>query len=280
VRLLRLILALTVAMGVVERSHRDGAFALDTGSTAGSDGDSGSSFFAQVNYGRPPSGGGRDGSGCGWVLVRSLGSVPVDDLGVFQDLQRVVDGVVYRLFLRDCGGVVVSVWVPQVGGGDLAVLAGARVEDLVPVPVVGLQPPAGLQTIGVPTWFWTSGEVWRSRSVTAWVPTPGGVVWATTTARPVRLWFVPGNGQAAVGCGHGGVVRWEASRHIRGGPGDCVFTYVRGATPGDGVVRAGVSIDWEVSWTSNVGGGGRLASLTTSTVVDVDIDEIQALVNG
>jgi hypothetical protein len=47
----------------------------------------------------------------------------------------------------------------------------------------------------------------------------------------------------------------------------------------DGGVFVGVvSVDWEISWTSNTGGRGRLPSYTTNLFMAVRVDELQALV--
>ena len=58
-----------------------------------------------------------------------------------------------------------------------------------------------------------------------------------------------------------------------------MYTYQHSSISRDGGVFVGVvSVDWEISWTSNSGTGGTLPSYTTSSFVAVSVDELQALV--
>jgi hypothetical protein len=59
----------------------------------------------------------------------------------------------------------------------------------------------------------------------------------------------------------------------------CMYTYEHSSISRDGGVFVGlVSVDWEISWTSNTGGRGQLPPYTTSSFMAVRVDELQALV--
>jgi hypothetical protein len=276
----RLIATLAVTVGILAGQTPAGALnGPEDGDVEVGGASVGDTVGAYVQFGRPPARlGAKDSSGCSWQLVDAIPDIEL----TFSNLSMIKDGITYLLFVKTCGTTITGHWIPQTARPSraLGIAAAARLTRMLPKPTVGLQPPANLQTINIPTWYWTTPQTWRPISVTAWVPTGTGIAWATTTATPVRLRYHPGNGQPATQCAQRGTPQREANRHLTGGPGSCTFTYTRGATPGDTTVQASLAIDWAISWTSNVSAGGQLNAQTTTTAIAVDIDEIQALVTG
>ena len=227
-------------------------------------------IWAGVQFSRPPtSSGGGDGNGCRWAPARP------HDAGIGTDagpVTRQIDGITYVLFDRSCAGTTVGVWIPQPSPSQLGMQASNAIYSLLPLPVPQTAPPATEGVVSVGMWFWTGGSSWTERSVTAWVPTPTGVLWARTTARPARLVYSSGDGATVTCTGPGPV--WTAAAGDST-PSPCMHTFGRAGTyPG----RLG--IEWSISWVSNNGGSGTLAPYVTWAPVTVDVEEIQALVTS
>jgi hypothetical protein len=153
---------------------------------------------------------------------------------------------------------------------DLARQALAQVLTLIPAPAVDVSPdlPNNVDSaIDLPVtylhlwfWFWAEDDVWQNYSNTV---TLNGVS-ATTTARPVSLAYDPGNGDAQVVCPNQG--RPWADDDVNVDPsalGGCGYRYSK-VTP-DGPITGRLTINWQVTWTSNVGAAGALDPLSTST---------------
>jgi hypothetical protein len=248
------------------------------GSGSGSGGAAGSVIWAGVQFGTPPSSSSSsDGNGCTWTALNPRDA----NLGYGGIVEREVDGVRYRLYVRRCGGSETLVWVAQTSTRELGRQAASTIYGRLPAPSPGLAPSADRGVVNVGTWFWTSSESWAPQSVTAWVPTPEGVLWARTTARPVRLGFEPGDsifGSGRVECAGPGR-RWSPADGDAG-VSSCMYTYRHDSMlHPQGRFPAALSIVWEISWVSNDGTSGRLPSHTTSTDIAVAVDEIQALVS-
>jgi hypothetical protein len=233
-------------------------------------------IWANVQFTTPPSSGSPDASGCRWRPAE------MHDAGIGQsrDITRVVADVLQRLFERSCDGTTVTVWISQPRPAQLGAVARDVVIGRLPPPRPVTAPPPERAIVRSPVWFWTDPAVWRGVSVTAWVPTPDGVLWATTSAHPVRLVMSSGeDGVAAVSCrGPGrawtpadGDEAWSA----------CSVTYVHESSLAPaGRFPAVMGVDWAISWRSSDGQRGRLPGHRTTAPVPMRVSEIQALVTA
>ena len=232
--------------------------------------------MAGVQFGTPPSGKARpDSSGCIWF--------PAGEAQVFDGAtvtQKIVNGVNYELFYRSCPTSGRGVWVPQVPPRSLGLSAADEIEQRLVEPTLGSAPPADSGIVNVGMWLWTDPALYQPVSITAWVPTPTGVAWATTTATPVRLVFAPGEpgGSATVCQGPGQPWLTPFGDDARSA---CMYTYRHSSeiTASD-VFAARFSIVWSVAWQSNVASGGSLGAYTTSSDHSVTVGEIQAVVSN
>lgn len=230
-------------------------------------------IFAGVQFGAPPSAkGAKDSHGCSWVPA---GEAETFEAGVVDE--RVVNGVTQHLFLRNCPTSLVGVWVSQVSGSKLALSGASLVKERLPKPVLGSAPPVGDGVVKVGMWLWADAAQYRPVSVSAWVPTPTGIVWARTTARPVGVVFDSGEpGGVPVRCtGRGDV--WNAS-FGDDAASSCMYTYQHSSEIAGGRFAATWSIVWDISWRSNAAIGQNLGEYSTTSNVDVDVREIQAVI--
>ena len=230
-------------------------------------------ILAGVQFGRPPSAKGKaDSSGCMWVPAGETGTF---DSGVVDE--RVVNGVTQHLFLRSCPTSIVGVWVSQVPASRLGLSGSSLVKERLPKPVLGSAPRVGAGVVKLGMWLWADPAQYKPVSVSAWVPTPTGIVWARTTAKPVALVFESGEpGAELVRCTGPGDV-WQV------GFGDdaaspCMYTYQHSSEIAGGRFAATWSIVWDISWRSNVAVGQNLGEYTTTSNVGVDVREIQAVI--
>lgn len=240
---------------------------------------SGGTLSAAVQFGTPPSDieTAKDESGCTWH--RPWAGEQYAEQSTWATMER--DGVRYRLWYRLCDNGGFRAWTrDDITAGELGTLAADRVTRLLPSPSLGSAPPADRGVVNVAMWLWVERAMWRQVSATAWVPTPEGIVWATVTARPRRLVYVPGDGALGSGpvvCAGPGSV-WTAH------DGDdrsssCMYTYRHSsAMSAHGAFRSGVHVEWEISWRSNVAAGGSLPPHTTSTARDIVVRDVQAIV--
>lgn len=237
-------------------------------------GAAGGVIWANVQFSSPPSSSGGDSSGCRWSPARVYDA----GIGLSGEVTRTVGGVQQRLYERSCNGVTTLVWVSQPTTEQLGRLARDVVIARLPAPRARTAPPSDRAVVQSNLWFWTEASVWRDVSVTAWVPTPTGVRWARTTARPIRLAFVPGApGTSTVECSGPGRVwipadgddTWSA----------CSVTFVHDSSLAPGGRFPGVlGIDWSISWTSSSGASGALPGHRTTAPLPIAVTEIQALV--
>ena len=242
----------------------------------GSGGVVGDAITAGVQFGRPPSAKGRsDSSGCTWT--------PAAEAQTFEGLvvtTKVVNGVTYELFYRSCPTSGAGIWVPQVSPRTLGLRASDAIRQRLAAPTVGSAPPANQGVVKVGMWLWTDPSVYVPVSITAWVPTPTGIAWATTTATPSRLVFLSGEpGSAAMVC-QGPGRQWlpQFGDDVASA---CMYTYQHSSevTASD-LFDARLSIVWSIRWLSNVANGGGLGEYTTSTDQSVTVNEIQAVITN
>jgi hypothetical protein len=232
-------------------------------------------IVAGVQFGRPPSAKGKsDSNGCIWV--------PAGEAGTFESAmvdERVVNGVTQHLFLRSCPTSIVGVWVSQPKASTLGQAGASLVKERLPKPRLGSAPTVTDGVVKVGMWLWADAAQYQPISVTAWVPTPDGIIWARTTARPVGLVFQPGEpGGVPVRCSGPGTV-WQP-RFGDDAVSACMYTYQHSSEIAGGHFNASWSIVWNISWRSNVAVGQNLGEYSTTTDVDVAVREIQALIVG
>lgn len=210
----------------------------------------------------------------------------VQDSPTFIPVVKVEHGIRYQLYEQWCPGVrFVYVWIPDLTTTRLSYHATAYLERLLPAPRASFAPPASAGVVSVGMWFWIAASQWTSVSVTAWIPTPTGNRWATTTARPVALLFDPGDGTLGTGsvrCSGPGTVWRPADGDERASPSRCQYTYRHSSVMAANGSRfpARVTIVWDVSWRSSSGAGGYAGQLRTSSSYGITVREIQALVSA
>ncbi|MGD9703340.1 MAG: hypothetical protein AB7Q42_00150 [Acidimicrobiia bacterium] len=219
-------------------------------------------------------------SSCTWDPLDA--SAALDRFERDQPIEKILDGIRYRLYVRTCAATDQLVWIPQRGPGALAFDGRSYLARILPRPEIGAAPPTGEGVAQVGMWFWTSTP-WEPMSVTAWVPTPNGAVWATTTATPVRLVVDPGDG----GLGDGPLVCDGPGQPWLPEYGDelastCMYTYRHSSVLAEDrqAFRAGMTIEWDVWWTSSSGAGGELAPIRTTTPTPIVVREIQAIITS
>jgi hypothetical protein len=261
---------LTLVAGL---AHPDGTAWAD-----GSGGAGGGEIWAGVQTGRAPDADGTDASDCRWRPTLPHDAV----IGVQGPVVRTTGGVTYQLFDRVCPKGTTLHWIPRLPPSSLAEHAADLLRSRLPLPRPGFAPSPDRTVVQVGVWFWTDPAVWRPVSVTAWVPTPTGTLWATTTARPTRLTLDPGDGDLGTGlvtCSGPGRIWQPADGDSSASP--CSYTYAHAsAVHTAGRFPARVAIEWQISWTSSTGAGGALADHTTWADQPVTVSEIQALVIG
>ncbi len=181
-----------------------------------------------------------------------------------------------RWYEKVCNGVPVAVngsfAVPGSRPGDPAALAQqARESVAIPTPPLATSPRADRRLYTrVPTWLWVDPGWWRGYSATA---TAGGVS-STVVARPVRAVWTMGDGGQTICTGPG--TEWRPG--MAEGRSTCSYVY-KNASAGQlgNTFTMTVDVEFAVSWTSSIGPGGTLASITRTTARPVQVGEIQAV---
>jgi len=161
---------------------------------------------------------------------------------------------------------------PEPNSADPAALAlEARRSVPIPGPPINTSPEAdrGLYT-RMRTWLWLDPSWWRGYTATA----QAGGVSTTVSATPTRAIWTMGDGGQTV-CQGPGVV-WHQGMSDDQTYCSYVYTNSSDGQPG-GTYTMTVTVEFAVTWTSNVGGGGALAGITRSTSRVVKVGEIQAI---
>ncbi len=225
--------------------------------------------------GGPKRPGTRGESNCTWEVVVA------DDMAtkVYSESGTTRHSATGRWLQKTCDGVPVAVGgvflVPDGGEVDVEALAQeARSSIGIAAPAIHTSPEAGGRLyVRVPTWLWVDGGWWRPYQATA----SAGRVTATVTATPVTATWGLGDG-ATVSCAGPGVA-WRPG--LPEDATDCAHTYTTSsASDPDGAFELTASVVLEVTWTSNVGQGGALASISRSSSRSVEVGEIQAIGTG
>jgi len=255
--------------------------ALASDEPVGSGGTEGGTIWAGIQTSSPPNGSSTDSSGIRWVPATIYDSGRGSSTGV----TKLVGSVRYDFYERHTpDGGFSLVWIPRPTAAQLARNAAILVRGRLPDPIVMTAPPNNQVVVNVGMWVWADRDWWYPVSAMAWVPTVFGSAWARTTATPVRLRFitqddgtVSGSQLGSMEC-NGPGLEWSVPLGDEA-VSPCMYTYEHSSISRDrGVFVAIVSVDWEISWTSNTGGRGQLPSYTTSSFLVLSVDELQALV--
>lgn len=162
--------------------------------------------------------------------------------------------------------------VPEGGRVDPWQLASeARRSIPIISPAINTSPASDRRLyVRVPTWLWLDPSWWQPYSATA----TAGRVTSTVTARPVRAVWSAGDGGGPT-CNGPGVVWREGMREDAT---YCRHTYYHSSAGEEGgTYTLRVTVEFEVTWTSNVGVAGGLAGVSRSASRPVEVGEIQAV---
>lgn len=176
------------------------------------------------------------------------------------------------------GGQLVQVstrtGTPAISPFDLFKIAIGELS--VPTLPAATAPPRGKDgLVGLPEWYWVSRSQWHPVGVTV----RAGPVWATASADPTSLSYVPGGGMGSVAC-HGPGTPFNRSLPAAQQHTDCSYTYTLASKgqPGN-AFQAGLFVTWTVSWTGSGGAGGLVTdSYTTGNAFPVRVAQAEALV--
>lgn len=252
-----------------------------TDSPIGSGGTTEDTIWAGVQTSSPPSGSNSDSSGYRWIPASTYDS----GIGITTGITKLVGSIRYDLYERyDPSGSSTLVWIPRPSATQLAKNAAVLVKGRLPQPLVRTAPDLTAGIVDVGMWIWAPQDWWHAVTAMAWVPTVFGSAWARTTATPTSLTFLTqddgtpsGTATGSMQCVGPGNVWTVAFGDEAASP--CMYTYQHSSASRNGGVFVGiVSVNWDISWTSNAGSGGNLPSYTTSTFMALRVDELQALV--
>jgi hypothetical protein len=211
---------------------------------------------------------------CSWRVVTSISKTPGPSSGPITVRNKA--GVDEVLYVRRCPTSQSLHWIPQSTSVRIAEHSENKVSRLVSMLLLKTAPPSNKMVVNVGTWFWVPRAVWKSVSVTAYIPTSAGPISVTTTATPTSLIYSPGDGNNAVTC-RGPGSPWSRSRGDND-TSDCMYTYRSAShTRASGTYAANTAIKWSVSWRSNLGIGGVLPSIRTGITSPARVLELQAL---
>jgi hypothetical protein len=172
--------------------------------------------------------------------------------------------------------VQVSIRTGIPAGGPVVLLRIGIGALSVPTLAAVTAPPRGSDgLVGLPEWYWVPRGLWHPVSVTV----RAGPIWATATARPTMLSYIPGGGMGSVSCSGPGTA-FNRSLPAAEQHTSCSYTYM---WPSTGQPRnafgAGLFVMWTVSWTGSGGAGGLITdSYTTGSAFAVRVAEAEALV--
>jgi hypothetical protein len=175
-------------------------------------------------------------------------------------------GQLVQVSLRTGAPAISPVYLLKIGVGALSV----------PTLAAATAPPRGTDgLVGLPEWYWVPRTEWHPVSMTV----RAGPVWATATAIPTTLSYVPGDGMDSVSC------QGPGSSFNRAPPAarqqtPCSYTYTQPSKgqPAD-AFRAGLFVTWTVRWTGSGGAGGVItSSYTTGKAFALRVAQAEALV--
>ena len=213
----------------------------------------------------------RSASNCQWVVVIQDDNTQ----GIYEDDGTRLHSETGRWLGKICDGQQVIVngafAIPEPRTDPAALALEARESVPIPGPPINTSPEADRELYTrVRTWLWLDSNWWHAYTATA---NAGGVS-TTVSATPTRATWVMGDGGSVV-CEGPGVV-W------REGMSDdetyCSYVYKNASsTQESGTYTITVTVEFAVTWTSNVGSGGALGGITRSASRTVRVGEIQAI---
>lgn len=278
-RIRRRLISIVVVMGVFVPSDALASDSQNSSSIDVSAGVDGSRVMAGVRWGSPPGSGGSNDD-CEWSVA-----LPRDTHSDADDVTKIVGSTTYRLYDYTCFDrepATTYHWIPEVSTSTLAQQASSVVYENIPAPWGNFAPPAHRGVVKLGTWIWVNPLLWIPIRATAWVPTPAGPIAVTTTATPKELIFDPGDGALGTGvvtCRGPGIPWVEAFGDSL--PSPCMYTYQHASSRAEnGMFRATVSIEWEVTWVSSLGARGSLGTVTLDAHHNMVVREIQGLVKN
>ncbi len=268
VSLLHLLTATGTGASAEERTSNAGAY-VDGGNATAAASD-------QIEVKPTGWGPSSEASNCDWQVFTE------DDtaVGVFDSDGQRLHSETGRWYQKVCDGQPVPVGdsfvVPEstteVQPQTLAAEA-VRSVDIAPPPLLTSPAVDEVLYTGLPTWLWLDEGWWRAYRATA----RAGSVTSAVTATPVRARWSAGDGGHAVCSGPG--LEWRPG--MAEDASECRYTYGRSsAGEADGRFTLSVTVEFEVSWSSNLGEGGRLPGITRSASWEVRVGEIQAIETG
>lgn len=211
-----------------------------------------------------PDGGGDGSSGgdgtappCQWeVAIENDAQFPIYDVDTL-DTMHSNTGRWMQYVCEGQGPVAVGgqFLTPEGGLVDPAALAAEALASIgIGGPDVHTSPEAPRLYVHIATWLSVDEGWWHSYEATA----TAGNVTVTVRAEPMSMTWNTGDGQT---------IECEGP----GGGADCSHTY-RSSHSG---LTITATVDFGVTWTSNIGPAGELGPISRSSAVDVVVGEIQ-----
>lgn len=167
--------------------------------------------------------------------------------------------------------------VPSISPAALALQVERSLRLPSPTPFFNPGPSA---VVNLATWLWIDSGIWHAYSVTA----SAGPVSATAIAVPVAVVWTMGDGGSTTCMGPGAPYRTDVPGS--GQSTSCSYVYRQTSmgqpapdgNPNDGSFLATVAVQWQVSWSAEgAPGGGVLPSLTTTSTIDIRVEQIQSV---
>ena len=180
------------------------------------------------------------------------------------------------LYERLCGTSRTLHWIAEEVPKRVRYVAQDRARDLIPRLIFQTAPSLDQQVVTVGTWFWVSRVLWKPITVVASVPTSVGPVTIAVTATPTHLIYSPGDGNDATVCDGPGRP-WMPLYGDRA-TSECMHTYnTPSHTRAKGTFPARMTVQWKVTWKSNLGASGRLPNVRLGIGRTARVLELQAL---
>lgn len=163
-------------------------------------------------------------------------------------------------------------------------MVGAQAADAIALPDPSISVnPALFSVVNLPTWLSIDPDLWHPYQATV---TAGGVT-ATATATPIDVTWTMGDGGETVCDGPG--TAYDPRLPAQDQSSSCTYTYGRSSAgepsvtgnPDDGAFSVTAAVHWSVVWVADgAPGGGALAPLSTSSTIDVRVEQVESIGSG
>jgi hypothetical protein len=244
------------------------------------------------------SGGGSGGSEitCRLMVPTGQQGAAVVELDVLMEQYEESGPVTVIQTCHDATGSMISsetiLWAPAAGGGAPALVDPAQLAEIArermswPSPTVSTSPPLEQGTYAQLSTFF---HIDNWEPVTSPPATAGGA-WATVTGTPEsQSWVIQDTHRGSsetVTCPGAGSLYDQSRPYEAQVPPACGWTPTHSSDgqthtspqTGEPCFPATVTVEWDVSWTSNVGAGGPLGQGSSTTSVCLVVAELQATV--